>query len=78
VVTANGNFTVCVVSNQVCLTVDDFSSPQPDLSEIHPGVEIDGSSLAEAAGRQEADQENAKIASDAGLDTGSCASCSRR
>ena len=78
VVTANGNFTVCVVSNQVCLTVDDFSSPQPDLSEIHPGVEIDGSSLAEAAGRQEADQENAKIASDAGRDTGSCASCSRR
>ncbi|MCX6679061.1 MAG: hypothetical protein NTX42_01660 [Methanothrix sp.] len=38
VVTPNGNFTVCVVSNQVCLVVPDY--PQGGNPVVYPGVKI--------------------------------------
>jgi hypothetical protein len=38
VVTPNGNFTVCVVSGQVCRVVADY--PQGVFSDIHPGIKI--------------------------------------
>ena len=38
VVTPNGNFTVCVVSNQVCRVVPD--NPQGGTPDVYPGIKI--------------------------------------
>ena len=77
VVTANGNFTVCVVSNQVCEIVDDFSDPEPELEDIHPGIDIDESVIQGGVASQGTDEVNADSASKAGQKPRICPTCSR-
>jgi hypothetical protein len=77
VVTDNGNFTVCVVSNQVCVTVDDFSSPAPELEDIHPGIDIDESAMQDGEGIKEKDERNVGPAKNAGQKASSCPTCSK-
>jgi hypothetical protein len=39
VITSNGNFTACVVSDQVCRVINDFTVSPPPI--VYPGIKID-------------------------------------
>jgi len=76
VVTANGNFTVCVVSNQVCVTVRDFSSPAPGPDDIRPGINLNESKTQDGAASPGTDEENMDPAENAEQQPDSCPTCS--
>jgi hypothetical protein len=47
VVTPNGNFTTCSVSNQYCMTVNDYTNAIHPI--VYPGVKVEDSPGGEAA-----------------------------
>jgi len=75
IVTPNGNFTVCVVSNQFCVTVQDSATPVPNPGDIHPGIKINESTTEESI-NEEVIKELEAPAENASQETNSCPSCS--
>jgi len=76
IVTRNGNFTVCVVSNQYCVTVQDFATPAPAPGDIHPGIKINESTTEETIA-EEVTKELETPAENASQEINSCPSCSK-
>lgn len=76
VVTPNGNFTVCVVSDQQCAVIEDGDI---GLEDIYPGIEVPEEVVAEVTTEQSADPEvAAETAVQDSVSTASCPNCIKK
>ncbi len=66
VITPNGNFTTCAVSNQCCVVIDDY--PSQLLPIIYPGYQVDNLTTDQGAGMMIQNQEPDAMPQDQGMD----------